>query len=389
MKNKKISERVERIKPSATLRISGIAKELKAKGEDVIDMSVGEPDFNTPENIINAGIKAMKEGKTKYAPTKGVPELIEAIVEKLRKDNGIKAEDENVIVTSGAKYAVYEAMMAILNKGDEVVLLDPSWVSYEACALLADAKPIWVAYYEDFRDAPIEEYISKKTKLIVINSPNNPLGIVYSKEFLKKIRDLALDYDIFVMSDEIYEKIIFEGEHHSIASFDDMFERTITINGFSKTYAMTGWRLGYAVAPEWIIKEMNKIQSHSISSPTTFVQYAGIEALKGDQSFVKRMVSEFKRRRDFLIDEFSEMDLEFAPPEGAFYIFVNVEMNSEKFCQEFLERYHVATTPGTAFGRQFNNWVRVSYATSFENIKEMIERFKKFRKREKNLFRLS
>ncbi len=227
--------RVDRIKPSATMKISSIAKELKRRGEDVIDLGVGEPDFPTPKHIVEAACKAAMEGKTKYAPTKGIPELLEAIAEKLREENGIDVEAKNVIVTPGAKYAIYEAMMATLEEGDEVILLDPAWVSYEPCVILSGGKPVWVEHGENFEDAPIEDYVTSKTKMIVINSPNNPLGVVYPKEFLKKVRDLAVDHDILVMSDEIYEKIIFEGEHVSLASFDDMLERTITINGFSKT----------------------------------------------------------------------------------------------------------------------------------------------------------
>ncbi len=370
--------RVDRIKPSATMKISSIAKELKRRGEDVIDLGVGEPDFPTPKHIVEAACKAAMEGKTKYAPTKGIPELLEAIAEKLREENGIDVKAKNVIVTPGAKYAIYEAMMATLEEGDEVILLDPAWVSYEPCVILSGGKPVWVEHGENFEDAPIEDYVTSKTKMIVINSPNNPLGVVYPKEFLKKVRDLAVDHDILVMSDEIYEKIIFEGEHVSLASFDDMLERTITINGFSKTYSMTGFRLGYAAAPEWIVKGMEKIQSHSVSSPTTFVQYAGLAALKGDHSFLKEMVEEFRRRKEFLEKSLREMDLEFAPPKGAFYMFVKVGMDSEKFCEELLEKKKVAVTPGSAFGRKFTDWIRISYATSMENLKRAVERIGEF-----------
>ncbi|KUK05548.1 MAG: Aspartate aminotransferase (AspB-2), partial [Archaeoglobus fulgidus] len=303
------ANRIEVVQPSATLRVSTMAKELKREGKDVVDMSVGEPDFPTPDFIIEAAYKAMKEGKVFYTPTKGVPELIDAIVEKLRNENGIDVGAENVIVTPGAKYAIFEAMMCLLQEGDEVILLDPSWVSYEACILMAGAKPVWVPHEEGFEDAPIEDYITANTKMIVVNTPSNPLGVVYPKEFLKKVRDLAVDKDILVMSDEIYEKIIFEGEHYSLAAMDGMLERTITINGFSKTYSMTGWRLGYAAAPEWIIKLMNRMQSHSVSHPTSFVQYAGVAALKGDQSFIKEIVEEFRARRDMIMAKLDEMGI--------------------------------------------------------------------------------
>ncbi len=370
--------RADLIQPSATMRISERAKQLRKEGKAVIDMGLGEPDFSTPPHIIEAACRALKEGKTTYAPAQGIPELREAIAEKLREENGIPAKPENVIVTAGAKYAIYEAMQALIEPGDEVILLEPAWVSYEACVLLAGGKPVLVKHDESFKHADIGERITDKTKMIVVNSPNNPIGVVYPKEFLKEIADLASDHDICVMADEVYEKIIFDGEHHSIASFDGMFERTITINAFSKTYAMTGWRLGYAVAPESVIGRMRKIQSHSISSPTTFVQYAGIAALRGDQSFVRDMVAEFRERRDLLIDGLKNLGLRYAPPEGAFYVFMDTGMDGDEFSRRFLEEYHVAVTPGSGFGRSYRSWVRLSYATSVENIREMLERLETF-----------
>jgi aspartate aminotransferase len=322
--------------------------------------------------------RAMKEGKVFYTPSRGIPELLEAIAEKLKTENKINVTSENIIVTPGAKYAIFEAMMCLIQEGDEVILLDPSWVSYEACILMAGGKPVWVPHNEDFQDAPIEDYITGNTKMIVINTPSNPLGVVYPEEFLKKVRDLAVDRDILVMSDEIYEKIIFEGVHLSLASLDGMAERTITINGFSKTYSMTGWRLGYAAAPEWIIQRMNRMQSHSVSHPTSFVQYAGIAALKGDQSFIHKMNAEFKARRDMIAEKLQELGIEFAPPKGAFYIFMNVERDSNEFCEEFLKKEHVAVTPGSAFGISYRTWVRLSYATSRERISEFLKRLERF-----------
>ncbi|MCS7130301.1 MAG: pyridoxal phosphate-dependent aminotransferase [Archaeoglobaceae archaeon] len=374
----KVAKRIDAVKPSATLKISSIAKQLAKEGKDVVDMSVGEPDFKTPQRIIDSAYKAMNEGKVFYTPTKGIPELLTAIAEKMKRENGVQATADNVIVTPGAKYAIFEAMMCLIEEGDEVILLDPSWVSYEACVLMAGGKPIWVPHNEEFSDAPIEDYLSSRTKMIVINTPSNPLGVVYSKEFLKKVRDLAVDKDLLVMSDEIYEKIIFEGKHYSLASFEGMFERTITINGFSKTYSMTGWRLGYAVAPKWIIEKMNVMQSHSVSHPTSFVQYAGLEALKSDESFIKQMVAEFKARRDLIMDKLDELGIRYAPPKGAFYIFMNVERDGDKFCEEFLQKEYVALTPGSAFGIAFNEWVRLSYATSRERIAEFLRRLERF-----------
>ena len=369
-------ERLSQIKPSATLKISALAKELARQGKPVVNMSAGEPDFRTPQHIVESAVKALHEGKHFYTPTKGIPELLEAIAEKVNKENEIPAKPENVIVTAGAKYAIFLAMQALLDEGDEVILLDPAWVSYEANVIMANAKPIWVKHDDSFEDAPIEEYITSKTKMIVINTPNNPTGVVYPKSFLKKVADLAQDHDFYVLSDEIYEKIIYEGRHYSIASFDGMFERTITINGFSKAYSMTGWRLGYAVASEEIIKAMNKIQSHSISHPTSFVQYAGVTALKGDQSCVCEMVKAFRRRRDRIIEGLNELEIDYVYPKGAFYVFMNVG-DGTRFAERFLEEEYVAVTPGEAFG-SYRDYVRISYATSDGNIDEFLRRLTRF-----------
>ncbi len=373
-----MSRRVNAVSPSATLRISEAAKRFRREGKPVIDMSVGEPDFPTPSFIIEAAYRAMKEGKVFYTPSRGIPELLEAISEKLREENGVDFAPENIITTPGAKYAIFEAIMSTIDEGEEVILLDPSWVTYEACVLMAGGRVVWVPHSEDFTDAPVEEYITQKTKMIIFNSPSNPLGVVYPNSFLKKLRDIAVDKDLLVMSDEVYEKIIFEGEHKSIASLDGMLERTILINGLSKTYSMTGWRLGYAAAREEIIKAMAKIQSHSVSHPASFVQYAAVEAIKGDQSFLKSMVDEFRTRRDMLMEGLDKLGIKYAPPKGAFYMFMDVRQDSMEFCQNFLEKEYVATTPGAAFGKGYNTWVRVSYATSRENIREMVVRLERF-----------
>ncbi|WP_456327592.1 pyridoxal phosphate-dependent aminotransferase [Archaeoglobus sp.] len=369
-------ERLNLIKPSATLRISALAKELAKQGKPVVNMSAGEPDFRTPQHIVESAIKALNEGKHFYTPTRGIPELLEAIAEKVNRENGIPAKPENVIVTAGAKYAIFLAMQALLDEGDEVILLDPAWVSYEANVIMANAKPIWVKHDDSFEDAPIEDYITSKTKMIVINTPNNPTGVVYPRSFLKKVADLAQDHDLYVLSDEIYEKIIYEGKHYSIASFDGMFERTITVNGFSKAYSMTGWRLGYAVASEEIIKAMNKIQSHSISHPTSFVQYAGVTALKGDQSCVDEMVKAFRRRRDRIVEGLNDLGIDYVYPKGAFYVFMKVG-DGTAFAERFLKEEYVAVTPGEAFG-SYKDYVRISYATSDEDIEEFLRRLSRF-----------
>ncbi len=372
-----MSRRVEAVQPSATLKISEEAKKLAGEGKPVVNMGVGEPDFPTPQHIVDAAVKALQEGHTHYTPGKGIPQLVEAIGEKL-KEKDIEAGPENVITTPGAKYAIFESILATINKDDEVILLDPSWVSYEPCILMAEGMPVWVPHTSEFQDAPVEEYITDKTKMIILNSPSNPLGVVYPKEFLQKVRDIAVDNHLLVMSDEIYEKIIFDGKHISIASFDDMEDRTIVINGFSKSYAMTGWRLGYAVAPPWIIKAMSKIQSHSVSHATSFAQYGGIAALEGDQQCVKDMVQEFKARRDLLMEGLDDLGVEYAPPKGAFYMFANVGRDSVQFSEEFLQNEYVATTPGSAFGKNSSHWIRLSYATSRENLETFLERFKRF-----------
>ncbi len=374
---KTISKRVKNISPSATLTISAEAKKLASMGKPVINMSVGEPDFNTPKHIIDAAEKAMKEGKTFYTPTKGIPELLDAIADYY-SEKGFDISPENVIVTPGAKYAIFEAIMSVIDEGDEVILLDPSWVSYEPCIKVAGGKVVWVPHSAGFEDAPVEEYITRKTKLIIINSPSNPLGVIYPEKFLKKIRDLAIDYETLVLSDEIYDRIVFEDKARSIAEFEDMLEKTIIINGFSKTYSMTGWRLGYAIANKDIVKYMTRLQSHSVSHPTSFVQYAGVAALKGDQSCVDKMVKEFKVRRDIMMEHIKDMGLEFAPPKGAFYMFVNVNKDSMEFCEKFLKEKYVATTPGKAFGNSYSTWIRLSYATSRENIEEAMNRLAEF-----------
>lgn len=373
-----ISRRAKSIQPSATLSISSKAKELARQGKPVINMGVGEPDFVTPRHIIDAAVKALNEGKTFYTPARGIPELVSAIVDWAKRERGIDVKDENVIVTPGAKYAIFEAIMATVEENDEVILLDPSWVSYEPCVQMVSGKVVWVPHSEGFEDAPLEDYVSSKTKMIIINSPSNPLGVVYPRDFLKKVRDIAVDHDVLVLSDEIYDKIVFEGEFVSPVSFDDMQERTIMINGFSKTYAMTGWRLGFAIASEEITKHMLRIQSHSVSHPTSFVQYAGVAALKGSQKCVEEMVAEFRVRRDMLMRGLDEIGLRYAPPKGAFYMFVDVGRDSMEFCKELLEREYVAATPGSAFGKAFNTWIRLSYATSRQNIEEAIRRLARF-----------
>ncbi|MCZ7391733.1 MAG: pyridoxal phosphate-dependent aminotransferase [Candidatus Methanoperedens sp.] len=372
------AKRLQNITESATLRISNLASELKSQGKDIISFSLGEPDFTTPQHIIDAAKASLDRGDTHYTPSPGIPELRKAIADKLKKENNIAAQAGNIIVTPGAKQAIFEVVLSVLEDGDEAILFDPAWVSYEPCIKLAGAKPVWVPTNRDngFTPAGLAGHITKKTKLIVINSPCNPTGSVYGRDTLKEIADLAVDKNITVLSDEIYEKIIYGREHISIGSLDGMEELTITVNGFSKAYAMTGWRLGYVSAPKTIYEPMLKLHSHSVSQATSFVQYAGMAALQGDQSCVADMVAEFRARRNVLIKGLNELGIKCAMPDGAFYAFADVSAygSGEKVAELFLNKAFVATTPGAAFGEAGNDFIRISYATSQERIREALRR---------------
>ncbi|WP_342677840.1 pyridoxal phosphate-dependent aminotransferase [Methanofollis sp. UBA420] len=371
-----LSEKIGAVAPSATIEITDAAKKMKREGIDVISLSIGEPDFATPEHIVQACSDALARGETHYAPSAGIPELLHAVAAKCRTENGIPCGPENVIATCGAKDAIYEAMQACLNPGDEVILPDPAWVSYEPCVQMADGRVVHHPLKEpSFQiDDAILERVGQKTKMIVVNTPSNPAGTVLSKASLKLVADLCEDYDLLALSDEIYEKLIYGKEHISLAALGDMAERTITINGFSKAYAMTGWRLGYAVAPLPILRQMMKVQQHSISSPTTFVMWGGVAALQGDQTCVEAMRKEFEARRMYMLDEFASMGYTVAPPDGAFYAFVKVEGDDMAIARSWLNDAHVAATPGTAFNAP--GWIRVSYAASIPTLKEAMRRIR-------------
>jgi aspartate aminotransferase len=372
------AKRLQNITESATLRISNLASELKSQGKDIISFSLGEPDFTTPKHIIDAAKASLDRGDTHYTPSPGIPELRKAIAEKLKTENKIETKPENVIVTPGAKQAIFEVMLSVLQEGDEAILFDPAWVSYDPCIQLAGARTVWAptSRNDGFSPENIVECVTKKTKLIVINSPCNPTGGVYSKETLKEVADIAVDKNIMVLSDEIYEKIIYDMEHISIGAMDGMHDLTITVNGFSKAYAMTGWRLGYVVAPKEVYEPMLKLHSHSVSQATSFVQYAGVAALEGDQTPVAAMVTEFKKRRDLLIKGLEKLGIKCGRPDGAFYAFADVSKygSGEKVAELLLNKAFVATTPGSAFGEAGNDYIRISYATSQERIKEALKR---------------
>lgn len=392
------SRKAKNINPSITLAITAKAKALKAEGVDVVSFGAGEPDFNTPKNIIDAAFKAMEEGKTKYTPTSGVIELREAICKKLENDNGLKYNANQIIVSTGAKQCLADIFMAILNPGDEVIVPTPYWVSYPELIKLADGIPVFVEADEDanykYTLESLEKVVSDKTKALVLNTPNNPTGTIYNKEELEVIAEFAKKHDIIIISDEMYEKLIYDGEKHiSIASLSqDAYERTIVINGVSKAYSMTGWRIGYAAAKEEIIKLMTSIQSHVTSNPNSVAQYASIEALNGPTDELEKMIVEFDNRRKFMINRIGEIEgLDIIYPKGAFYLMINVsnyygkEINGKTingsldFSAKLLDEEKVAVIPGAAFG--LDKYIRLSYATAQKEIEEGLDRIEKFVKK--------
>ncbi|KAB1188964.1 MULTISPECIES: pyridoxal phosphate-dependent aminotransferase [Haloferax] len=372
------SERVGRVEPSATLAISNLASELEAQGEDVVDLSVGAPDFPTPENIVQAAKDAMDAGHTGYTSSNGIPELKEAIAAKLR-GNGVDAEADEIIVTPGGKQALYETFQTLIDDGDEVVLLDPAWVSYEAMVKLANGslKRVDLAQH-DFRLEPaldeLAATVSDDTELLVVNTPSNPTGGVFSDAALEGVRDLAVEHDFAVISDEIYERITYDGfEHTSLGSLDGMEDRTITINGFSKAFSMTGWRLGYLHAPSDFIGQAGKLHSHSVSCAVNFVQHAGVEALsERTDDTVEEMREAFEGRRDMLVDLLAEHDVDVAVPKGAFYMMLPVDDDDQAWCEGAIQDAKVATVPGSAFNAP--GYARISYAASEERLREAVER---------------
>ncbi|MBI4361886.1 MAG: pyridoxal phosphate-dependent aminotransferase [Euryarchaeota archaeon] len=365
------SRRLDPIRESATVRMADRAAELKAQGRDILSLTLGEPDFPTPPHILDAADRAARAGKTHYTPSGGIPELRQAIAEKLQKENRIPATSKQVLVTAGAKMAIYQACQAILEKGDRAVLLDPAWVTLDACIRMAGARTTWA------RDpGKIPEKIGPRTKLVILNSPSNPSGGVLPEETIRAVRDAAVEHDCYVLSDEIYEKIIYEGTHRSIGSMDGMMERTITVNGFSKAYAMTGWRLGYAHAPPPVLGVMMKLQQHTVTCATAPAQHAGVEALRGPQDTVARMVEEFRARRDLLLSGLWGMGMRPKPPVGAFYLWLDVRRlgGGARVAEALLEKAGVAVTPGDDFGPRGKHHIRVSYAASRENLSEFLRR---------------
>ena len=390
-----LSKKAGNISPSITLSITAKANELKAQGVDVVSFGAGEPDFNTPQNIINAAIKAMQDGKTKYTPAGGILELKKTICKKFKEDNGLDYATDQITISTGAKQCLANVFMAILNPGDEILIPIPYWVSYPELVKLADGVPVFVETLKEnnykYTIEDLEKAVSDKTKAILINSPNNPTGTIYNREELIEIAEFAKKHDLLIISDEIYEKLIYDGEKHiSIASLsEDAFERTVVINGVSKTYAMTGWRLGYMAASKEITKLMTSIQSHMTSNVNTISQYAAIEALNGPIEDLNTMVKEFERRRNFMVDRLGKIDgVSIIKPSGAFYIMVNISSyfnttfkgeeikNSLDFSRVLLDEEKVAVIPGAGFG--LDEYIRLSYATSMDIIETGIDRIAMF-----------
>lgn len=389
------SKKAKNITPSITLAITTKAKELKSKGIDVVSFGVGEPDFNTPEHIIKAAIKAMEEGKTKYTETPGIPELRKAVCDKFYRDNGLKYTPDQIVVSTGAKQCLANSFLAILNPGDEVLIAAPYWVSYPELVRLADGVPVVVETSKEnnykYTIESLNSAVTDKTKAIVINSPNNPTGTVYSKEELEVIANFAKNNNLLIISDEIYEKLIYDGEKHvSIASLsEDAYNRTIVINGLSKAYAMTGWRLGYVAANKEIIKLMKSIQSHMSSNTNSIAQYAAVAALNGVDEDQKAMIIEFEKRRNYMLERIEKMeDITCIRPSGAFYVMINIQKylnksfygaeikTSVEFAEKLLDEEKVAVVPGAGFG--LDNYVRLSYATSMDMIKKGLDRIESF-----------
>lgn len=379
-----ISERVKRIQESGTMKMKELAGQKKKEGKKIISFTVGEPDFDTPKHIVEAAKKALDEGKTRYLDAPGLPELREAIAQRAKAENGIPCESSNVLITP-TKQAIFETILATINEGDEVLMPNPAWVTYEPCVQLAGGKAVPVTTSEEnqFRFIPddVAELITPKTKMILFNSPSNPCGAVETHEDIKGLADLAKDHNLLVLSDEVYEKILFDGmKHFSIAAEPGMMDRTITISGFSKTYAMTGWRMGWLIAPKPIFKGINKIQQHSITHAVSFAQYGGLAAITGTQEPVKMMVKEFEERRNLIMKLMKEIpSFSCDTPKGAFYVFPRYEgkMNSEEMALYLMDSAEVAMTGGSAFGSAGEKHLRISYATNKKNIQDGMERLKK------------
>ena len=391
-----ISNNLKRIKPSPTIAVTQKAKELKASGKDIIGLGAGEPDFDTPDNIKQAAIKAIKEGDTKYTAVDGTPKLKNAIVKKFKRENNLDYQIDQITVGTGGKQVIYNAMMATLNEGDEVIIPAPYWVSYPDIVLLAGGKPVILECNEKqgFKINPseLEKSITKKTKWIILNSPSNPTGACYSEKDIKEIGKILEKHShVFILSDDIYEHVTYGNfEFFTIAQIDNLKDRVLTMNGVSKAYSMTGWRIGYAAGPKEIIKAIAKIQSQSTTNPSSISQAAAVEALNGVQNFIKERAISFRERRDFVVNALNAIEgIECLNPDGAFYVFPSCKgligkkdskgkeiKKDTDFVQSLLENNGIAVVQGSAFGLE--GFFRISYATSMENLKKALEKISIF-----------
>ena len=388
----KLSNRIEAIEESATLAMAAKAREFKNRGIDVVNLSLGEPDFKTPAHICDAAKKAIDEGKYfSYPPVAGYQDLREALAAKYQKENNVSYKAENIVVSNGAKQSIANAMLALLNPGDEVIVFSPYWVSYDALVRLAEATPVMISggIENDFKvtAAQLEKAITKKTKAVIFSSPCNPTGTVFSRAELEAIAKVVVKHNILAIADEIYEHINFTGEQVSIASFPGMVERTITVNGFAKGFAMTGWRVGYIAAPKWIADGCNKVQGQVTSANCSIAQRAALAAIIGDIVPTQKMVEEYRKRRDIVFALLKEIPgVKANYPQGAFYFFPDISAyfgksngslsikNADDFCMVMLEKAHVSLVPGGAFGNE--KCVRLSYAASEKDLREALKRMK-------------
>jgi len=381
-----ISSRIEKVSPSLTLAVTAQTKAMIAKGEEVYALAGGEPEVDTPTFIKEAAVKALMDGRTKYTPSGGIPELRQALSEKFKTDNGLDYAANQICVTSGAKMACFNAILAIIEEGDEVIIPSPFWVSYPEMVRLAGGTPVLVETKEStgWKMTPdqFEEAMTPATKMVIINSPGNPTGAIYTKEELLAIGEVALTEDIIILSDEIYEKLVYgEAKHVSIASLsEELYNLTITVNGFSKAYSMTGWRLGYTAAPKPLADAIDKVQNHTVSNATTFAQYGGLAALQGDQSFIDDLRGEYDVKRQFVFSRLQAIqNIRVVEPQGAFYFFVytgQMGLKSMNLCDKLLSRYKVAVVPGVAFG--YDEGIRLSYCTTLDVLNEGLTRFEQF-----------
>ena len=392
-----LSRKALQVSASPTLAIDAKFKAMQADGIDVIGFGCGEPDFDTPDNIKAAAIKAIEEGQTKYTPASGTVALKKAICEKLKKDNGLSYTPANIVVSNGAKHSLMNAFDAIINPGDEIIVPAPYWVSYTEMIKMADGIPVIIETKEEddfkFTAQQLKDAITPKTKALVLNSPSNPTGMLYNEAELREIAEIAVEKDIFVIADEIYEKLIYDGKKHiSIASFnEEIKDRTIIVNGVSKSYAMTGWRIGFTAANAEVTKAMANMQSHAASNPSSISQAAALEAYVGEQDTVEEMRKVFEQRRNYMVERINSIEgVSCKMPEGAFYVMMNIKNvlgreiggkvinTSDDFCEVLLEKSLVALVPGSGFGCE--GYVRWSYATSMENIEKGLDRLEEFLK---------